>query len=124
MVMRDLLVRGLIAGALAAVLATGFASIVGEPEVDAAIAFEERAAGEHGTAAVPGAPATVAPAPHEVSRSLQKSLGLATALGVMGLAFGGTFALLFAVAYGRVGLGVRGTALLVALAAFGAVYLV
>ena len=127
MTMRDLLVRGLISGLLAATLAMGFASLVGEPEVDAAIAFEQRAAGDHGTSAMPGMPQAGTPAaaaPEEVSRPLQKSIGLATAIGVMGLAFGGTFALLFAVAYGRVGLGVRGTALLIALAAFGAVYLV
>ena len=39
--MRSLLVRGMIAGLLGGLVAFGIAKIVGEPQVDTAIAFEE-----------------------------------------------------------------------------------
>lgn len=128
MVMRDLLVRGLIAGLLSAALSVGFAEVVGEPQIERAIAFEEQAHGDHGTAGIPGLPTVGSPGAQEppvVSRSIQRTLGLAIAVGVIGLAFGGVFAIAFAVAFGRIGtLGPRGTALLLALAAFAAIYLV
>jgi len=91
--LRTLLICGMLAGVCGGLLATGFASVVGEPAVDRAIAFEDaqaRAAHE---------PAE----PELVSRDLQKSLGLVSAAGVYGLAVGGIFALAFGFAYGRVG---------------------
>ena len=48
---RDFLVRGLLAGLFAGLVAFGVASVVGEPSVNAAIAIEESAAAdphEHG----------------------------------------------------------------------------
>ena len=118
MSMRDLLVRGLIAGGLAAALAFGFAAIAGEPQIERAIAFEE-AMQRHLDA--PDAATEDAP----VGRAVQRTFGLAAGIGLIGVAAGGVFALAFAVAYGRVGsLGARGTALALALGAFEAVALV
>lgn len=90
---RTLLMRGMLVGILAGVLALAFAEIFGEPQIDRAIHFETEmhlAAGD-------------APEPVLVSRKLQKSLGLATAVIVYGAAFGGIFALVFAFALGRLG---------------------
>jgi Probable cobalt transporter subunit (CbtA) len=106
---RALLVRGMLAGLAAGLLAFVFAYAVGEPQVQAAIDFEDHLArlAHEPTAAA------------EVSRGIQRTLGLLTALVLMGVALGGVFALLFAWAYGRVGpLGPRPTAALLALAAF------
>jgi hypothetical protein len=106
---RALLVRGMLAGLAAGLLAFVFAYAVGEPQVQAAIDFEDH------LARLAHEPAAAA----EVSRGIQRTLGLLTALVLMGVALGGVFALLFAWAYGRVGpLGPRPTAALLALAAF------
>jgi predicted cobalt transporter CbtA len=114
--LRTLLICGLVAGLCGGLLATGFASLAGEPAVDRAIAYEDAA-----DAGMPHEPA--APAP--VSRALQKSAGLLTAALVYGLALGGIFSLVFAVAYGRVVQGgPRATAYGLAAAAFVVVYLV
>ena len=106
---RALLVRGMLAGLAAGVLAFAFAYAFGEPQVQAAIDFEDhlaRLAHEPAAAEV-------------VSRGVQRTLGLATGLLAMGVALGGLFALVFAWAYGRVGpLGARATAALLALAAY------
>lgn len=120
--MRSLLVCGLAAGLIAGLLAAGTATLVGEPAVGQAIAFEK--AHSHPAAAPKGMQhpdEDAAP----VSRPLQKGGGLLTALIVYGLALGGLFALVFAFAYGRVGrLGPRVTAYRLAAGAFVAVYLV
>ncbi|MBB4663750.1 CbtA family protein [Conexibacter arvalis] len=112
---RTLLVRGLIAGALAGVAAFAFALVFGEPQIDKAIAFEES------LAAAAGEPAE----PELVSRATQSTIGLLTGTVVMGVALGSLFAIVFAWAYGRVGaLGARATAALLGLAAFLAITLV
>jgi predicted cobalt transporter CbtA len=112
---RTLLIWGLLAGLCGGLLATGFAEITGEQQIDAAIVFEDaqaKAAGE-------------APEPALVSRDLQKSAGLLTASVVYGLALGGIFAIVFAVAYGRVGRASPArTALLLAAGAFVVLYLI
>ncbi|GAA1818110.1 CbtA family protein [Planosporangium flavigriseum] len=109
---RSLLVRGMLVGLAAGVLAYLFATVFGEPPVDAAIAFEDAhtTSGDHD--------------PELVSRTIQSTIGLATAVVVYGAALGGLFALALAVAYGRLGrLPARPTALLVAAAGFVAVEL-
>jgi hypothetical protein len=110
-----LLLRGMLVGVVAAVLAFGFARVFGEPQVDHAIAFEEqmdKAKGEP-------------PEPEIVSRPTQAGLGLFTGLVVYGAALGGLFSLVFSFIYGRVGrLGPRATAALLALAGFVSVVLV
>ncbi|HEY0212675.1 MAG TPA: CbtA family protein [Paenirhodobacter sp.] len=111
----SLLLRGMIAGLIAAVLAFGFAYTFGEPEVDYAIGLEEHKAAAAGEA----------PEPEIVSRATQSTIGLATGLLVYGAAVGGIFALVFAYSYGRVTtLGARATSALLAVAAFVAVVLV
>jgi predicted cobalt transporter CbtA len=114
-VVRALLVRGMLAGLAAGLLAFAFAYAFGEPQVQAAIDFEEH------LARLAHEPAAAA----EVSRGVQRTLGLLTGLVLVGIALGGVFALLFAWAYGRIGrLGARPTAALLALAAFATVTLV
>lgn len=115
MVVRDLLVRGLLAGLLAGVLAFGVAELLGEPQVNRAIAVETRIDQQLGGPL----------APPIVSRGVQGTVGLATGVVVLGATFGGLFALAFAFAYGRIGrAGPKVTAVLVALAGFCAIYLV
>ncbi|RCG22775.1 hypothetical protein DQ384_34790 [Sphaerisporangium album] len=127
---RNLLVRGMLAGLAAAALALVFAWVFGEPQVSAAIAVEERGGGHAAHApAVPGAAAPESGHEHadegSVSRDVQSTVGLATGLGVFGVAVGGVFALVFAFAYGRLGsFGARATAALLALGAFVTVELV
>ncbi|WP_340375378.1 CbtA family protein [Streptomyces sp. SS7] len=108
---RNLLVRGMLAGLAAGVLALVVAYFLGEPNVDSAIGFEESHAHEHEV--------------ELVSRSLQSTAGLATGVLVYGVAFGGIAALAYCFALGRVGrFGPRATALLLSGAALLAVYVV
>lgn len=108
---RNLLVRGMLAGLAAGVLALIVAYLLGEPNVDKAIGFEEAHAHEHEMAVV--------------SRSLQSTAGLATGVLVYGVAFGGIAALAYCFALGRVGrFGPRATALLLSGCALLAVYVV
>ncbi|MFE0176045.1 CbtA family protein [Streptomyces sp. NPDC059002] len=111
---RNLLVRGMLAGLAAGVLALVVAYFLGEPNVDSAIGFEEAHAGHshEGEAEL-------------VSRSLQSTAGLATGVLVYGVAFGGIAALAYCYALGRVGnFGPRATALLLSGCALLAVYVV
>lgn len=110
-----LLLRGMIVGLIAGILAFAFARVYGEPQVDRAIAFEEQmsqAAGE--------------PAEEElVSRQTQAGWGLLTGVLVYGAALGGLFALVFSYAHGRLGsLGPRSTSAFLAVAGFVAIILV
>ncbi|KDE20368.1 membrane protein [Acetobacter aceti 1023] len=86
-----LLARGMLAGILAALLSFVFAKIFGEPQVALAIAFE----------AAQDAAAGAAPEPEIVSRGVQASWGLLTAVLMYGAAYGGIFAIVFAFAYQR-----------------------
>ncbi len=109
---RTLLVRGMLAGLAAGLLALVVAYFLGEPHVDAAIAFEEAHPHEHGG----GEP---------VSRTMQSTAGLSTGVLVYGVAFGGIAALAFCFALGRTGrFGPRASALLLAAAGLLAVYVV
>lgn len=109
---RTLLVRGMLAGLVAGLFALVVASFLGEPQIDAAIAYEEAHSHEHGGVEV-------------VTRSVQSTAGLATGVLVYGVAVGGIASLAFSFALGRVGrFGPRATAALLAGAAFVSVYLV
>lgn len=122
MKMRALLVRGMVAGLAAAVCAFAFSSVVGEPAVIDAIAFEEASAADHhdDTALEGHGDETEA----AVSRGVQRTFGLGAGLAILGVGYGGFFAIAFASASGRLGLGARGTALYVALAGWAAVVVV
>ncbi len=145
----QLLLRGMLVGVLAGLLAFGFARVFGEPAVNQAIAFEEASGGHsHGDATPVPAPhihgadakdghahpaggadahshAAAEPEPELFSRSTQSGLGLFTGMVVYGAAMGGLFALAFAFTNGRVGpLSPRATSALLALGAFVAITLV
>ncbi|CAB3807553.1 CbtA family protein [Paraburkholderia fynbosensis] len=110
-----LLVRGMLAGIAAGLLTFGFARMVGEPQVDQAISFEEKAEAAHGDA----------PEPELVSRDTQAGLGLLTGVVTYGAAFGGLLSLVFAYAYGRVGaMSARALSAWLALGAFIALVIV
>lgn len=112
---RPLLVRGMLVGLGAGLLAFVFAYIFGEPQVQHAIDFEDQLARM-----------SHAPAEAElVSRGTQRTIGLLTGTTLVGIALGGAFSLVFAWAYGRIGAhGARATAALLALAAYVTITLV
>lgn len=123
-VVRTLLIRGMLAGLVAGLLVFGFARLFGEPQVDRAISFEsamDDAKAKHDAAH--GMP--VQEEPELVSRPVQAGLGLFTGVTVYATAFGGLFALVFAVANNRMArLGPRAVSALLAAAGFVCVYLV
>ncbi|MDO9352082.1 MAG: CbtA family protein [Solirubrobacteraceae bacterium] len=120
--LRTLMIWGLLAGLVAGLFAFGTASLLGEPAVKAAIAYEEAHA-EPEPAAAGAAHSHGEEA--EVSRGTQTGIGLFTGLAVYGVAFGGLLALAFAFIYGRVGkASPRITGLWVGLGAFTTIYLV
>jgi hypothetical protein len=129
-----LLLRGMLVGLLAGLLAFGFARVFGEPQVERAIAFESLSGHTHSHEP---APAAAPPHSHDhgaehshddgemFTRATQAGIGLFTGVIVYGAAVGGLFALAFAFAHGRLGrMGPRGTAAFLALAAFVALALV
>ncbi len=131
--MRVLLIRGMLVGVLAGLLSFGVARVLGEPQVDRAIAYEEQMAAGHAGASEAGHQhGTTAATEHDhgpadimVSRDTQRGIGLLTATVVYGAALGGLFAIVFGLVYGRVGpWDARTTALLLAVAAFLTVYFV
>jgi hypothetical protein len=121
----------MLVGILAGVLSFGFLKIVGEPQVDRAIAFESAMDDAKAQAKVDEAKAKgidlpkEEPEPELVSREVQGGIGLLTGVMVYSAAFGGLFALIFALAYGRMGdFGPRATSALLAAAGLVAVYIV
>ena len=126
----SLLWRGMIVGFFAALLSFGLLKSVGEPAVDRAIAFElamdeAKAKAEHDAAVAKGEnPPPIVEEPELVSRPVQGGIGLFTGSRPT-IAFGGLFALAFAMLYGRMGnLSPRVTAALIALSGFIAIYAV
>lgn len=112
---RPLLVRGMLVGVAAGLLAYLFSRVFGEPQLQHAIDFENH----------------LARLRHEpqggalVSRGSQRSFGLLTGTIVMGAAIGGIFSLAFAYAYGRIGaIGPRATAAVLAAGAYLTIVLV
>jgi Probable cobalt transporter subunit (CbtA) len=93
-IVRTLLIRGMLAGLVAGFAAFTFATVVGEPWVREAIAYEDATGASEAHHDVGG---TV------VSRTVQSTAGLLTGTAVAGIALGGLFALVYAFALGRVG---------------------
>src|SRR5271163_1865032 len=126
-----LLLRGMLIGIVAGFLCFSFLKIVGEPQVDRAIAFETQLDEAKAQAKAQPLIAKGLPAPKEepeselVSRRAQVSIGLFTGVMVYNVAFGGLFALAFALAYGRMGdFGPRTTSALLAALGLVAIYIV
>jgi hypothetical protein len=113
----NLLLRGMIAGFIAGLIAFGFARAYGEPQVDAAIAFEEKMAALENL----NAPEE----PEMVSRETQAGIGLFTGIMTYSTAMGGIFSLVFAGLYGRSSrLGPRGLAAVLGVATLIAIVIV
>jgi predicted cobalt transporter CbtA len=116
-------------GLVAGLLSFCFLKLAGEPSVDRAIAFEStmdeaKAKAKAEEAAAKGQPAPVEEAaPELVSRPVQAGIGLLTGVAVYSTAFGGLFALVFALAFRRMAdLGPRATSALLAAVGFVAIY--
>lgn len=132
--MSKLLLRGMLVGILAGLVAFGFAHIYGEPQVAQAIALEGEGGHSHGPAAAPDhehAPGTAAHDHGETaggegfSRGTQAGVGLLTGTTAYGMAIGGILALVFAGVQGRVShLRPQATIALVALGGYVALALV
>ena len=115
--MGNLLLRGMLAGLIASLLAFGFAKFIGEPQVDRAIAFEESMHSHSHSGDVEE--------PELVSREVQASIGLLTGVAVYGTALGGLFALAYAFISGRlVQLPPRAATILIAAVGFLVLYIV
>ncbi|MFD4140131.1 CbtA family protein [Streptomyces sp. NPDC058572] len=123
---RNLLVRGMLAGLIAALFAFAVAYSLGEPQVDASIAVEEAAAAEEAAHAGHGGAAAEADEEEElVSRAVQSTAGLGSGVLVYGVALGGIASLAFCFLLGRLGrFTPRATAAITAAAAFTTVFLV
>jgi predicted cobalt transporter CbtA len=126
-----LLMRGMLVGLIAGILSFALLKIVGEPAVDRAIAFESQMDEAKAKAKADEAVAKGMPMPQQedepelVSRTVQAGLGLFTGVVVYNTAFGGLFALAFAICYSRVGnWSPRVTAAVLAISGFLAVYAV
>jgi predicted cobalt transporter CbtA len=124
-----LLLRCMLVGLVAALLSFGFLKLAGEPSVDHSIVFEKAVDEAKAKAKANEAAAKGQPAPSEedepelVSRPVQAGIGLLTGVAVYSTAFGGLFALVFALAYGRMAdLGPRATSAVLAAVGFIAVY--
>ena len=125
-----LLIRGMVVGVIAGILSFAFLKFVGEPAVDRAIAFETQMDEAKDKAKADEARAKGMPMPKEdpepelVSRPVQAGIGLFTGVTIYNTAFGGLFALAFALAYRRMGdFGPRTTAALLAVSGIVAVYI-
>jgi hypothetical protein len=121
----------MIVGFVAALLSFSLLKLVGEPAVDRAITFESamdeaKAKAKHDAAVARGEnPPPVEEGPELVSRPVQAGIGLFTGVTVYSIAFGGLFALAFAICFGRIGdWSPRVTAAATAISGFIAVYAV
>ena len=122
---RKLIGRGLLVGALAGLLAFVFARIFAEPQIQAAIDYENGRDAVRATldkaAGLPAEP----PGPDIFSRTIQANVGSGVGMVLFGVAMGALFAVVYAVCLGRVGnLRPRTLALLVAGRGFLGIYLV
>jgi putative cobalt transporter subunit CbtA len=122
---RKLIGRGVLAGALAGLLAFAFARIFAEPQIQAAIDYESARDAVQATldkaAGLPLGP----PGPDIFNRTVQANVGIGVGMVFFGIAMGALFAVVYMVCLGRVGaLRARSLALLVAGGGFLGVYLV
>jgi hypothetical protein len=121
----NLILRGIMIGIVAGLLAFGWAKTFGEPAVNTAVAFEKTQDEAKAAAAVAAGRQPEADDPEIFSRAVQSGIGLLTGVVVVGAGLGGLFAVLFAFANGRMGaLGPKPTAAVLALIGLASVYVV
>ncbi|MYS22081.1 Probable cobalt transporter subunit (CbtA) [Streptomyces sp. DvalAA-14] len=122
---KKLILRGLLAGAAAGLLAFLFARIFAEPQIGKAISYENgRDAAQAALDKAAGLPPEAA-GPDLFSRTIQADVGIGVGMIVFGMAMGALFAVAYSVSLGRVGaLRPRGLALTVAAGGFLGMYLV
>ncbi|WP_067510038.1 CbtA family protein [Actinoplanes sp. TFC3] len=122
---KQIIGRGILAGALGGVLAFGFARIFAEPQIQQAIDYESgRDAAQQALDKAAGLP--VEPEGMEVfSRAVQANIGIGAGIIFFGAAMGALFAVAYALYLGRAGqIRPRTLALLVAGGGFMGMYLV
>ncbi|MCH9734534.1 MAG: CbtA family protein [Actinomycetia bacterium] len=105
---KQIIWRGLLAGAAAGVLAFLFARIFVEPQIDRAIDYEDGVGAAHD--AIEHAATATGAAGHShggegggFSRAIQTNIGMGLGVLAFSIAIGALVAVVFAVAYGRVG---------------------
>src|SRR4051794_14117735 len=122
---KKLILRGVLAGAIAGLLAFGFARIFAESQIQHAIDYESKR--DAFQAVLDKAAGITPPAdgPDIFSRTLQANIGIGVGMVAFGAAMGAIFAVVYTVCLGRVGmLKPRTLAVLVAAGGFLGVYLV
>jgi hypothetical protein len=122
---KNLIARGVLAGALAGLLAFAFARVFAEPQIEAAIAYENGRDAAH-AALDRAAGVTVEEAgPDLFSRGVQAGLGAGVGMVLFGIAMGALVAVVYAVSWGQIGPArPRPLALSIAGGGFLAIYLV
>ena len=95
--------RGLLAGAVAGVLAFVFAKIFIEPVIGRAIDFEDATTAAHEAMEVAAGGHSHGEGGELFSRGIQTTVGMGFGVLAFSVALGALFAVVFAVAYGRVG---------------------
>ena len=100
---RQIIGRGLLAGALAAVVAFVFARVFVEPVIDRSIAYEDGVGAAHQAIEHAGHGHSHGEDGGGFSRAIQMNVGLGFGMLAFCVAMGALFAIVFAVAYGRVG---------------------
>ncbi|BBX68082.1 CbtA family protein [Mycolicibacterium psychrotolerans] len=98
---KQIIWRGLLAGAVAGVLAFVFARLFVEPQIDRAIAYEDGVGAAHEAMSHGGH--THGEAGGGFSRAIQTNIGMGLGVLLFSVAIGALFAVVFALAYGRVG---------------------
>jgi len=123
-------IRGLLVGIVAALLAFGFAKVFGEPAVGVAIQFEAEHDEAERAQQIKNGITPPAEEPDMFSRSLQGGFGLLTGIVGLGAGIGAIFGVMFAFANGRLagpGLGKLGppaTSTLLAFYGIWSVYII
>jgi predicted cobalt transporter CbtA len=120
---RSFVLRGVLAGAVAGLVAWLFSLVFAEPQIEAAIAYEEgRGAAEEALAVAAGAAPAAGGEEEVVSRGVQATLGIGVGMVGIGIALGLLFAVAYTLLHGRVALRPRVLALVLAGAGFLTIY--
>ena len=100
---KQIIGRGLLAGALAGVLAFAFAKVFLEPVIGRAIDFEDGTSAAHEAMEMGAGGHSHGDGGELFSRGVQSTIGMGFGLLAFSVAIGALFAVVFAVAHGRVG---------------------